>query len=107
MGDEILYAAVSVDATVKAEVQLRDFMQTLTMTFSHLTTGLAVFDRQRRLSMQNAERDTAGKGDQRHNDKQLSLHVFWIRALSPGDAGGGLLATSQYPTGARGQPDTR
>lgn len=51
--DEILFSAVNIDATVAAETQLREFMQTLTKTFSHLTTGLAVFDRHRRLTLFN------------------------------------------------------
>ncbi len=51
--DEILFSAVNIDATVDAETQLREFMQTLTKTFSHLTTGLAVFDRHRRLALFN------------------------------------------------------
>ncbi len=51
-GDK-LYSAVNIDAAVTAERQLRDFMQTLTKTFSHLTTGLAIFDRQRRLALFN------------------------------------------------------
>lgn len=51
--DEILMTAVNIDATVEAEKQLREFMQTLTKTFSHLTTGLAIFDRHRRLALFN------------------------------------------------------
>lgn len=51
--DDLLYSAVGIDATVEAENQLRAFMQTLTNTFSHLTIGLAIFDRQRRLAMFN------------------------------------------------------
>lgn len=51
-GDQ-LFSAVPIDAAVRAERQLRDFMQTLTKTFSHLATGLAIFDRQRRLAMFN------------------------------------------------------
>lgn len=51
--DAMLFAATQINATVQAEQQLREFMQTLTKTFSHLTTGLAIFDRQRRLSLFN------------------------------------------------------
>lgn len=51
--DEVLLTAVNIDATVEAEKQLREFMQTLTKTFSHLTTGLAIFDRHRRLALFN------------------------------------------------------
>lgn len=53
IGDETLYSAFNIDGTVLAEQQLREFMQTLTKTFSHLTTGLAIFDRNRRLALFN------------------------------------------------------
>lgn len=53
LGGETLYSAFNVDGTVLAEQQLREFMQTLTKTFSHLTTGLAIFDRSRRLALFN------------------------------------------------------
>ena len=53
VGADRLFSAVGIDAAVAAEHQLRDFMQALTNTFSHLTTGLAIFDRQRRLAMFN------------------------------------------------------
>ena len=48
-----MHYAVSADAAVKAEVSLREFVQTLTKTFAHLPIGLAVFDRQRRLALFN------------------------------------------------------
>lgn len=48
-----LFSAVRIDATIEAETQLRNFMQTLTKTFSHLATGLAIFDRRRRLAVFN------------------------------------------------------
>lgn len=51
--NEALVTAVSANATVLAEEQLREFMQTLTKTFAHLTIGLAVFDRARRLALFN------------------------------------------------------
>ncbi len=53
VGDESLFTAVSADKVVRAEVALRDFVQTLTKTFAHLTIGLAVFDKQRRLALFN------------------------------------------------------
>ncbi len=53
LGDESLFMAVSADKVVKAEVALRDFIQTLTKTFAHLTVGLAIFDKQRRLTLFN------------------------------------------------------
>lgn len=47
------FTAINVDAAVRAERQLVDFTQTLTKTFAHLATGLAVFDRSRRLVLFN------------------------------------------------------
>ncbi|WP_263739784.1 PAS-domain containing protein [Albidovulum litorale] len=45
--------AIPADAVVKAEVSLREFVQTLTKTFAHLPIGLAIFDRQRQLALFN------------------------------------------------------
>lgn len=53
VGSDRIFFAIPIDSAVRAELQLRDFMQTLTNTFSHLTTGLAVFDRDRRLALFN------------------------------------------------------
>lgn len=53
MGGDFLFTANSADHVVKAEETLREFTQTLTKTFSHLTIGLAVFDRNRRLALFN------------------------------------------------------
>ena len=51
--DEKLYIAVAADRAVKAETSLRDFVQTLTKTFAHLTVGLAIFDKNRKLTLFN------------------------------------------------------
>lgn len=51
--DEHVCSALSIDRLVGAERQLRSFMQTLTKTFADLDTGLAIFDRSRRLVMFN------------------------------------------------------
>jgi PAS domain-containing protein len=51
--DGELFIALDVNAIVNAEEQLRDFMQTLTKTFAHLTIGLAIFDRSRHLALFN------------------------------------------------------
>jgi PAS domain-containing protein len=48
-----LVYAVPVDSAVQAEFALKDFMQTLTKTFAHLSTGLAIFDQHRRLQLFN------------------------------------------------------
>lgn len=53
VGRDTLYTAVAADRLVKAETSLRDFVQTLTKTFAHLTVGLAIFDKQRKLSLFN------------------------------------------------------
>lgn len=45
--------AVPADNAVRAERSLREFVQTLTKTFADLPTGLAIFDRERRLQLFN------------------------------------------------------
>ncbi|WP_240602351.1 PAS-domain containing protein [Paracoccus endophyticus] len=45
--------AVPADDAVRAERSLREFVQTLTKTFADLPTGLAIFDRDRRLQLFN------------------------------------------------------
>lgn len=45
--------ATPADATVRAEVSLRGFVQTLTKTFAHLSIGLAVFDKNSELALFN------------------------------------------------------
>lgn len=52
-GATSLNYAIAADAIIKAETALRDFMQTLTRTFAHLPIGLAIFDRQRHLTLFN------------------------------------------------------
>ncbi|MFB2531984.1 PAS-domain containing protein [Paracoccus sp. p4-l81] len=51
-GDRLRFA-IPADAAVRAEGQLREFVQTLSKTFADLPIGLAVFDRQRRLQVFN------------------------------------------------------
>ena len=51
--DRTLYSATSVDEVVAAEQKLNVFIQTLTKTFAHLDTGLAIFDRSRKLTLFN------------------------------------------------------
>ncbi|MCK0151214.1 PAS-domain containing protein [Marivita sp. S6314] len=48
-----LYFATAVDAVVQAEEAQRNFVQTLSKTFANLTTGLAIFNRDRRLALFN------------------------------------------------------
>lgn len=49
----VVAIATSVDAVVRAEEAQRNFVQTLSKTFANLTTGLAIFDRNRRLALFN------------------------------------------------------
>lgn len=48
-----VHYALPADALVRAETAQREFVQTLTKTFAHLPIGLAIFDRQRRLTLFN------------------------------------------------------
>ena len=50
---DLLYTAMNVDDIVQAEGRLREVTQTLTKTFANLTIGLAVFGRQRNLTLFN------------------------------------------------------
>jgi PAS domain-containing protein len=45
--------AMPMDKVVRAEDNLRNFIQTLTKTFAHLPIGLAIFDKDRHLAMFN------------------------------------------------------
>lgn len=53
IGRDALFTAYDANATVHAETQLNEFMQTLTKTFAQLTTGLVIFDRSRNLALFN------------------------------------------------------
>ncbi|SFD68095.1 PAS-domain containing protein [Roseivivax sediminis] len=48
-----LHYATEIDAVVDAEAAQRNFVQTLSKTFSHLPTGLAIFDRSQALVLFN------------------------------------------------------
>lgn len=52
-GPRDIVFAVNVDAVVKAEIAQRNFVQTLTKTFAHLSIGLAIFNRDRQLVLFN------------------------------------------------------
>jgi len=52
-GTEWMHYATDVGAVVQAETAQRNFVQSLTRIFAELATGLAVFDRDRRLVMFN------------------------------------------------------
>ena len=53
LGDETLFAATPIQDLVRAEASLSEFINTLTGTFAHLPIGLAIFDRERKLSLFN------------------------------------------------------
>jgi PAS domain-containing protein len=53
VGDDTLFTAIPAERTLKAEKSLREFRQTLTKTFAHLTIGLAIFDKNRNLALFN------------------------------------------------------
>lgn len=53
IGDQKIFYALPADAAVRAERNLRDFVQTLTKTFASLQVGLAIFDHQRNLQLFN------------------------------------------------------
>ncbi len=48
-----IYYASDVSNAVQAEAAQREFVQTLTKTFANLTTGLAIFDRNKQLALFN------------------------------------------------------
>ncbi|MEP3297194.1 MAG: PAS domain-containing protein [Pseudoruegeria sp.] len=50
---ESFHYAINTTSVVEAEKNLQDFVQTLGKTFAHLPIGLAIFDRDRRLSLFN------------------------------------------------------
>ncbi|MFD1795096.1 PAS domain-containing protein [Paracoccus aurantiacus] len=52
-GDGTTTYALPADAEVRAEQNLREFLQTLTKTFADLPIGLAIFDRERQLQLFN------------------------------------------------------
>ncbi|MEM1386847.1 MAG: PAS-domain containing protein [Pseudomonadota bacterium] len=53
IADETFAMAAPIDALVNAERSLREFLQTLTQTFAHLSVGLAIFNRKRELTLFN------------------------------------------------------
>ncbi len=53
LGEETVFVGVNADAVVESEAKLREFTQTLSKTFAHLQTGIAIFDRARRLALFN------------------------------------------------------
>ena len=51
--DGWLHFAISAEDAVRAETAQKEFVQTLTNTFGHLSIGLAIFDKERRLALFN------------------------------------------------------
>ncbi len=52
-GDATLFFATPAEAVMRAEATQKDFVQTLTKTFAHLSIGLAIFDKKRQLALFN------------------------------------------------------
>ena len=52
-GDHQLHFATDITQVIQAETVQREFVQTLTKTFANLTTGLAIFDKNRQLALFN------------------------------------------------------
>lgn len=52
-GEGWLYYATEITPVIRAETAQREFVQTLAKTFANLTTGLAIFDRNRQLALFN------------------------------------------------------
>ncbi|MEM6728327.1 MAG: PAS-domain containing protein [Pseudomonadota bacterium] len=52
-GDRWFHFAASAEAAEKAEAAQKDFVQTLTKTFAHLSIGLVIFDHKRELALFN------------------------------------------------------
>ena len=53
IGDDLLHYTNDVSKVIRAETVRREFVQTLTKIFANLTTGLAVFNREKRLALFN------------------------------------------------------
>lgn len=52
-GDVLQFYAIDINPVVSAEIAQRNFVQTLAKTFAQLSTGLAIFDRNRQLALFN------------------------------------------------------
>ena len=48
-----MFHAIDINAVIDAEIAQRNFVQTLAKTFAHLSTGLAIFDRNGQLALFN------------------------------------------------------
>ncbi len=53
LGADFLFMAVPANRVLHAERKLRNFIEALTQTFAHLSVGLAIFDKDRRLTLFN------------------------------------------------------
>lgn len=53
VGADRVVTAIPANQLITAERNLREFIQTLTQTFAHLSIGLAIFDRRRELTLFN------------------------------------------------------
>lgn len=78
-GDAMVHYALPADAAVRAETSLREFIQTLTKTFADLPIGLAIFDRQRRLTLFNPALVDLTSVEVDFLSARPTLGAFWDR----------------------------
>ncbi|PPB82698.1 PAS domain-containing protein [Albidovulum inexpectatum] len=78
-GESQVHYALPADAAVRAETSLRDFIQTLTKTFADLPIGLAIFDRQRRLTLFNPALVDLTSVEVDFLSARPTLGAFWDR----------------------------
>lgn len=71
-----LWLAYNIDRIVAAEQARQNVIQTLSKTFAHMTTGLAVFDRTRRLVLFNPALSTITALDPIHLSARPGLGAF-------------------------------
>ena len=77
IADDLFHYTNDVSKVIRAETVRREFVQTLTKTFANLTTGLAVFDREKRLALFNpALIDLTGLGAEFLSARPTLVSVF-------------------------------
>lgn len=74
-----LHVALPADALVRTEGSLKEFVQTLSKTFAHLSVGLAIFDRERRLALFNPALTDLSTLQVDFLSARPSLHAFLDR----------------------------
>lgn len=75
----LCYQAICVTDLVRAEEARRNFVQTLTKTFAHLSIGLAIFDRNNQLALFNPALVDLSSLDAEFLSSRPTLHCFFDR----------------------------